>query len=864
MIRLLFSSLTSLLVVFSCTRDPLPEASQAVVHHPLADSLATVRAEYEAMRLPEALAGARRLRIQMEASKSEAELPNASRAELYQYLAMLHHHRGLFPDSVARYTEWARSLLSERTSDQVLARQQLCMAYNSYENWAWLEQQLNARLGRQVSEAAGGEATLLNAWLVLAEAVGRKQYADDLEKEVEKDRWKKGSLRLVREAISTLKSLDSPWVAYALHYQGLLLVGSPEEDGRFLAYIDSLRNYKAPAHTDGSSSQPDGLMGYWHWHRNRLDSAALYYRRLIGEDSLFSYHSLAEAYYLLGTEASRRGDYASSLDFVRKDMLAAKCCPQNTSDPLACREQPFCTFFLNYFADEYLLRYRRYADVADRKAASTYVNEALKGYETTFTLGQTEGVLNRNLDIGDRLINSSLRTMATIVGDHPTESSINDMFRTMEIGKSYLLVRQLQERADSFSVYNAGQTGPRLRQAEIDIGLLKVRFARSGQLTEDQLWDFQRLTKLRDDLRSQFWDQQGVLANGLLRHKEVPSIAGVRTRLARGAALVEYAETATELYALYIDCDTALVEALPRDRVKLLSDSLVAMLIERDAPDVQKYAAVAGELYDHLLGFTPQGSNKRENLLVVPSMSLVALPFSALVTEQPPLTAHYDDLHYLLDDQSVRYLESWSAELQFAARRDRSKSGNPSIGIWTNPQLDGYLGQLGEILVDDSAAGSRHFRYQDCNTQTLMEEADQFDWIQVSVHAGGNPDRLNDNYLYLAPSDSINALVIGNQPLRADLVVLAACSTARGFSDRREGTFSIRRNYHLAGVPDVVASLYDIPAAATADLLTEFYRGVFSGLTPVEALHGAQRKARSGGLHKRYIHPKYWAGLILS
>ena len=852
--------LASLLVLLACTPDP--EVSPDQIHPPLADSLAAVRAYYEALRLPEALVGARRLRIQLEAPGAEAEVLDAVRAELYQYLAMLHHQRGLFPDSVALYTEWARSSLTERSSDQALARQQLCTAYSNYENWAWLEQQLNARLGRRINEAAGSEATLLNAWLILAEAVGRKQYADDLDDEAEKERWKKESLRSVREAIILLKSLDSPWIAYARHYQGLLLVGPPEEDGRFLAYIDSLRNRNAQGYTAGSA-QSDELMGYWHWHRNRLDSAAIYYRKLISEDDLFSYHSLAEAYYLLGMEASRRGNYASALEYVHKDMLAAKCCPQHTSNPLECTEQPFCTFFLNYFADEYLLRYLKESDVADRKAASEYVIGALKGYETTFTPGQTEGVLNRNLDIGDRLINSSLRTMSAIVADHPTESSINDMFRTMEVGKSYLLVRQLQERADSFSVYNAGQTGPRLRQAESDIGLLKVRFARSGHLTEDQLWDFQRLTKLRDKLRSHFWDQQGVLVNGLLRHQEAPSLPGVRDRLARGTALIEYAETATELYALYVDCDTALVEQLPRDRVKLLSDSLVAMLIKGDSPDIRAYAAVAGELYHHLLGFAPQGGAKRDHLLVVPSMSLVALPFSALVTEQIDPPTSYEGLHYLLDDQSVRYLESWGAELQFAARRDRSKTRNPKIGVWTHPDLDGYLGKLGEVLVDDAATGSRHYRFQDCSTQSLLEEADRFDWLQVSVHAGGNPDQLNDNYLYLAPSDSINALVIGNQPLRAELVVLAACSTARGFSDRREGTFSIRRNYHLAGVPDVIASLYDIPAAATADLLAEFYRGVFSGLTAPEALHAAQRKARSGGLHKRYIHPKYWAGLIL-
>ena len=99
--------------------------------------------------------------------------------------------------------------------------------------------------------------------------------------------------------------------------------------------------------------------------------------------------------------------------------------------------------------------------------------------------------------------------------------------------------------------------------------------------------------------------------------------------------------------------------------------------------------------------------------------------------------------------------------------------------------------------------------------------------------------------------------------LPARLVVLAVCSTARGFANRREGTYSLRRSFHRAGVPDVVASLFDIPAAATAEVLTEFYRLGAEDRSPTAALGEAQRACARGGLGRKRCWPGYWGGLVV-
>jgi len=97
--------------------------------------------------------------------------------------------------------------------------------------------------------------------------------------------------------------------------------------------------------------------------------------------------------------------------------------------------------------------------------------------------------------------------------------------------------------------------------------------------------------------------------------------------------------------------------------------------------------------------------------------------------------------------------------------------------------------------------------------------------------------------------------------LRADLVVLSACQTALGEQIRGEGLISLTRPFMYAGVPRVIASLWQVPDRATAELMTVFYRGVLRDqLSPAAALRKAQLKLRKT---PRCSHPYFWAGFTL-
>jgi CHAT domain-containing protein len=107
----------------------------------------------------------------------------------------------------------------------------------------------------------------------------------------------------------------------------------------------------------------------------------------------------------------------------------------------------------------------------------------------------------------------------------------------------------------------------------------------------------------------------------------------------------------------------------------------------------------------------------------------------------------------------------------------------------------------------------------------------------------------------------LQAPQIYNLKLGADLVVLSACQTALGTDVRGEGLVSLVRGFMYAGVPSVLASLWRVPDAATAELMRRFYGGLLGqGLGPAAALQRAQVAMRAD---PRWSDPHDWAGFVL-
>ena len=113
----------------------------------------------------------------------------------------------------------------------------------------------------------------------------------------------------------------------------------------------------------------------------------------------------------------------------------------------------------------------------------------------------------------------------------------------------------------------------------------------------------------------------------------------------------------------------------------------------------------------------------------------------------------------------------------------------------------------------------------------------------------------------LAPSNQDDGLLTASEilelELNAELVVLSACDTGRG-NITGDGVIGLSRSLITAGTPSVVVSLWSVPDAPTASLMTEFYGHLEAGKDKAQALRRTMLTTM-----KQHPNPKDWAAFTL-
>src|SRR5262249_17865506 len=96
--------------------------------------------------------------------------------------------------------------------------------------------------------------------------------------------------------------------------------------------------------------------------------------------------------------------------------------------------------------------------------------------------------------------------------------------------------------------------------------------------------------------------------------------------------------------------------------------------------------------------------------------------------------------------------------------------------------------------------------------------------------------------MVLSNGEILTGLSLIDQPLEnLKLVTLSACETGLGECTGGKGIENLQMAFHLAGCPNVVASLWKVNDAATAALMAKFYYELWVNMKPpIEALREAQ------------------------
>ncbi|MDD5707878.1 MAG: CHAT domain-containing protein, partial [Kiritimatiellae bacterium] len=106
----------------------------------------------------------------------------------------------------------------------------------------------------------------------------------------------------------------------------------------------------------------------------------------------------------------------------------------------------------------------------------------------------------------------------------------------------------------------------------------------------------------------------------------------------------------------------------------------------------------------------------------------------------------------------------------------------------------------------------------------------------------------------------LRAADIPAAPVAAELVVLAGCRTAGNEVLGGEGLLGLGTGFLAAGVPVVLATLWDVDDHVTARIIADFYTALAAGHTAAGALAVAQRARRADSLTSA---PWYWAGFVV-
>lgn len=317
----------------------------------------------------------------------------------------------------------------------------------------------------------------------------------------------------------------------------------------------------------------------------------------------------------------------------------------------------------------------------------------------------------------------------------------------------------------------------------------------------------------------------------------------------------------------------------------------------------------ARELYDLLLGKAQSQLAGMKTLIIIPDGILWNLPFQALMSSEG---------RYLLEDFAIYYVPSLTAlrEMQKLSERNsllRKSSapdqivgparlevrmpsllavGNPTVcenedcnrapyrssnfaPLWGSERLAKKL----SVLYGPNR--SRLFVGKLAQEATIKREASNYEVIHIGAHGVFDNENPIYSFLALSPSGGAKSSQISDVPtgvedgflevwelmdlqLKAELMILSSCDTARGEVRKGEGIVGFSWAALLAGCPTVIVGQWEVDETATSELMYDFHKRwrveKLAKQAHINVASNLQQSALALLRNKKYSHPYYWAG----
>jgi len=332
-------------------------------------------------------------------------------------------------------------------------------------------------------------------------------------------------------------------------------------------------------------------------------------------------------------------------------------------------------------------------------------------------------------------------------------------------------------------------------------------------------------------------------------------------------------------------------------------DSLISPFHQIIHPDsIQRqlfHADLAYKLYQLLVKPIEKQIVLPENLLIVPDIALMNLPFEMLLSTKPDQSVYspMDFPEYASQFLVQRYSVTYIPSLFHVLKVSKNSTADPKMAVFANPlflndnsntNLSRFSTRHSEwkfvslpfTSIEASQLQKIHkntkiFIGNNAEKSTLKTELARNDIIHIATH--GFVDSTFDAFSGLAlamNNDSTDdGLFMGYEiqdlELQCELVTLSACETGCGRVIAGEGVLGLPRLFLGAGANSVLMTLWQIEDKFTSEFMKLFYdKYLNENFTKSEALSEAKRiiighsiSKSQAGVH--YQHPFYWAAFTL-
>ena len=358
----------------------------------------------------------------------------------------------------------------------------------------------------------------------------------------------------------------------------------------------------------------------------------------------------------------------------------------------------------------------------------------------------------------------------------------------------------------------------------------------------------------------------------------------VQSTLPPNAQLLEYSSGEDRLLIWLVTRDEIFSESIEikSDRLRrLVKDYLDSLRARADTVLLRRQAV---DLYQILISPIAARLDRNRVLCIVPDGILSQLPFGALVSPEPS--------RYLVEDYALAVNPSASVMARAMAIGSKARKsagtesflglGNPRFNRQRFPELPPLPSAEEEVTrVKPDYPKAQILSREQATESALTRQIGDYDIVHLATHVLINEQSPLLSSIVLAEENhqlsadrlprkgvfdgSWQAYEIYQLKLaRTRLVLLSGCRSALGVYTRGEALSGLVQAFLAAGVPTVIASLWDVDDDSSSDLMRAFhyqYRVKHQNFS--ESLRQAQCSLIHGADSRRQ-HPYYWAAFLLA